>query len=147
MRSTVQNFVIIPSTMQFLHAKIQRVLFCKRQVSPQEVVSSRLTRVQPEQERRMVGKDNANFEFAALFHSLIRRLKKRGNFKRCIAFEYPESFLYILSVFQIQSYTNGIIINCTKLFGKVAMAVRVGAQLSKLITEFLWVRILSQTKL
>ena len=48
------------------------------------------------QERLRVVKVNATFEIAALFYSPHRRLKKRGIFKSCIFFDYPESFLYYL---------------------------------------------------
>ena len=56
-----------------------------------------MTRVQSEKERLRVDKDNANFEIAALFPSLYRRVKKGGNFKIFTFFVYHESFLYWLN--------------------------------------------------
>ena len=61
-------------------------------------------RVKAVQERLMVIKENARFEFAALFHSTYSRVKKRGNFKICIFFDYPESFLYCMYSTNIYEY-------------------------------------------
>ena len=34
----------------------------------------------------------SNFEFAAPFPSPVRWMKKRGNLKKCILFDYPAAF-------------------------------------------------------
>ena len=60
------------------------------------LMSENCIRVQAIQERLRVVKENATFEIAALFQSPHTRVKKRGNFKSCIFFDYLESFLYCL---------------------------------------------------
>ena len=53
---------------------------------PMEPGASTRVHVQAVQERLRVVEENASFEIGALFLSLYRRVKKRGNFRTCIFF-------------------------------------------------------------